>query len=193
VTKIAVAYHSDSGTTKILAEAVHEGAASVEGVAASLNEIDRGCIVEGHYANDALLDSLDEADAIIFGCPTFMGDVSAPMKAFLDATLSRWSQRTWSGKVAAGFTVSSTPSGDKLSALTSLVMNAMQHGMIWVGLDQTPINPDQLNRLSFYLGVGGQAEYGGETPAIHAPDRATGVIHGERVARIAQRLASAPR
>jgi len=120
-----------------------------------------------------------------------MGGVSGPMKAFLDATLHRWYQRRWVDKVAAGFTVSSTPSGDKLSTLTSLVVCAMQHGMLWVGLDQSPLNAEGLNRLSFYLGVGGQAEFGGAEVAIHAPDRATGVLLGARVARIAVRLGEA--
>ena len=67
MTKIAVVYHSDSGTTKILAEAVHAGAESVEGVAASLHAIDRSCIVEGRLEDDALLERLDAADGIVFG------------------------------------------------------------------------------------------------------------------------------
>jgi NAD(P)H dehydrogenase (quinone) len=190
VTTVAVVYHSDAGHTKIMAEAVHEGAALVEGVEAALHEVDRKLIVEGRYENEPLLEALDAADAIIFGCPTYMGDVSGPMKAFLDATLQRWAQRSWSDKVAAGFSVSSTPSGDKLQTLTSLMVCAMQLGMVWVGLDQSPINAEQLNRLSFYVGAAGQADYAGTDTAIYAPDRATGVLHGARVARIAHRLAA---
>lgn len=186
--KIAIVYHSDGGHTELMAEAVQEGAASIEGTQAALHRIDRKAIVEGRYQNDALLDELDGCDAIVFGCPTYMGDVSGPMKAFLDATLHRWAQRKWVDKLAAAFTVSSTPSGDKLSSLTSLVVFAMQHGMLWVGLDQSPLNAEGLNRLSIYLGVGGQAEYGGKEVAIQAPDRATGVVLGARVARIASRL-----
>ena len=106
---VAVGYHSDSGTTKLMAEGVHEGVASVAGVKAQLYVIERSEIIEGHFQNEALLDSLDAADAIIFGCPTFMGDVSGPMKAFLAATLQRWYALAWSGKVAAGFTISGTP------------------------------------------------------------------------------------
>jgi multimeric flavodoxin WrbA len=62
-----------------------------------------------------------------------MGSVSAQMKAFMDACLSRWYERTWSGKVGAAFTTSATPSGDKLDTLLDLCVFAMQMGMIWVG------------------------------------------------------------
>ncbi len=182
--KLAVVYHSDEGTTRILAEGVCEGAGSIEGVDAVLHEVDRRRIVEGSYDNEPQLEALDAADAIVFGCPTFMGDVSGPMKAFLDATLQRWYARAWSGKVAAGFTVSSTPSGDKLHCLSSLVVHAMQHGMIWVGLDESPLNAEGINRLSLYLGAGAQPDYAGDMPVLQPGDRETGVRHGARVAAV---------
>ncbi len=197
MTRLAVVVHSDSGTTRTLAEAVREGAASVEGIEATLHEVDRKRIVEGRFEDEALLEALDAVDAIVFGCPTFMGSMSGPMKALLDATLQRWYGRVWSGKVAAGFTVSSTPSGDKLSALNGLMMNAMQHGMVWVGLDQSPLNADHLNRLGFYVGAAAQPDYSagaaaGEPPPLMPGDRETGVVHGARVARIAHALATNP-
>lgn len=181
---VAVIYHSDSGHTKLMAEAICAGAAAVDGIDAQLHELDRKKIVEGRYENEPQLEALDAADAVIFGCPTYMGDVSGPMKAFLDATLHRYYARAWSGKVAAGFTVSATPSGDKLNTLTGIVMCAMQLGMIWVGQERTPMNAEGLNRLGIYLGVGGQAEFGGESPTVHAPDLATGEGLGARVATV---------
>jgi NAD(P)H dehydrogenase (quinone) len=39
-------------------------------------------------------------------------------------------------KLAAGFTVSDSPSGDKLGTLQYLFTLAMQHGMVWVGLGE---------------------------------------------------------
>ena len=190
MTTVAVVYHSDSGTTKLMAEGVHEGVASVAGVKAQLYVIERSEIIEGHFQNEALLDSLDAADAIIFGCPTFMGAVSGPMKAFLDATLQRWYAHAWSGKLAAGFTISGTPSGDKLNSLQSLITCSMQLGMIWVGLDQNPVNREGRNRRGFYLGAGGQPVYGSDEPRLQDGDRETGVAHGARVAQIAKQLGS---
>jgi NAD(P)H dehydrogenase (quinone) len=174
-----------------MAEAVYAGAAGVAGVAgarAALHELRGSDIVDGRWKNDALLAELDATDAIVLGCPTFMGGPSAQMKAFLDATLSRWYSRAWADKLCAAFTVSSTPSGDKLQTLTALVVTAMQHGMIWVGVDQSPLNPQQLNRLSVYVGAAGQADYTTNPPGVQPPDLLTGELLGARVAKLAQRL-----
>ncbi len=189
---LAVVYHTATGTTRQLAEAVQRGALGA-GAAASLHAVVGSDIREGRYKNDALFAQLDGADAILFGCPTFMGGPSAQMKAFLDATLSRWATRAWAGKLAAGFSVSGTPSGDKLATLTGLVMTAMQLGMVWVGLEQSPLNPEGLNRLSFYLGVGAQPDYTTNPPGVQAPDLRTGELLGARVARIAQQLRAGAR
>ena len=53
-------YHSGYGHTKLQAEAVHRGAASVPGVQANIRTTEEAA---------ANLDELDHADAIIFGCP----------------------------------------------------------------------------------------------------------------------------
>lgn len=188
MTTVAVVYHSDSGHTQILAEAIREGAGSVDGVEVALHRVERAAITEGRFEDEALLQALDASDAILFGCPTYMGGISGPMKAFVDATLNRWATRAWSDKLAGAFTVSSTPSGDKLNTLMGLHVAAMQLGMVWIGLDQSPINPEGLNRLSFYIGVGAQAQYGGDDTAIDPGDRATGVLFGTRVARLAARF-----
>jgi NAD(P)H dehydrogenase (quinone) len=190
VSRIAVVYHSQGGHTKILAEAVAQGANSVDGAEAVLHEIQGRDINEGRWVNEETLAALDESDAIIFGSPTHMGGVSSQFKAFLDGSLHRWYARRWANKVGAGFTVSSTPSGDKSTALLSSYVCAMQHGMIWVGVDQSPLNPDDLNRLGFYIGVGGQADYTGDSPAIHPGDRQTGVDFGVRVSTVAGALAT---
>lgn len=43
-------------------------------------------LIKGRFKNEAVLAELDRADAIIFGCPTFMGSVSSEFKAFADAS-----------------------------------------------------------------------------------------------------------
>ena len=185
MTRIAIVYHSHGGHTKLLAEAVAEGASEIDNATVSLHRIEGSDITDGRFSNDELLTSLDDADAIVFGSPTHMGSVSGPFKAFLDGTVHIWYASRWSNKVAAAFTVSSTPSGDKLTSLLASYICAMQHGMIWVGVDQSPLNQDELNRLGFYAGVGGQADHGRDGVAIHDGDRRTGVDLGRRVATIA--------
>jgi NAD(P)H dehydrogenase (quinone) len=189
VSKVAIVCHSKDGHTKVMAEGVLEGALSVAGVEASLHAIVAEDFVGAEWKNDAILAELDGADAIIFGCPTWMGCVSTPLKAFFDASLDRWYPRAWKDKVAAGFTVSATPSGDKLNALGDMVYFGLQHGMIWVGMERTSLNKEGINRLGVYLGVAGQGVYGSPETTLHAGDRLSGVALGARVATITAELA----
>jgi NAD(P)H dehydrogenase (quinone) len=185
---ISVIYFSGSGHTTKLAEAVHKGAAAVAGVTSHLIAISGKDIIEGRYKNDAVFAQLDASDAIIFGSPTYMGGPAAQFKAFADATGGKWYTSAWKDKIAAGFTVSMSPSGDKLSTLHYLFTLAMQHGMIWIGQPEMPLQPNGVNRLGSNSGVMAQA--GQESPDI-APsegDKLTGEILGKRVAEYALKL-----
>jgi NAD(P)H dehydrogenase (quinone) len=188
VNKIAIVSYSGTGYTQIAAKAVERGASSHADTVVTSFEIRPEHITNGRWSNDETLEELDDSDAIIFGSPTYMGGVSAQTKAFFDSTLDRYGTRAWKDKIAAGFTVSSTPSGDKLQTLMSMATFAMQMGMIWVGLDQLPINDQGLNRLSFYFGVGAQADYSVEGPAIDKRDEQTAAALGARVAKITERF-----
>ena len=188
MTHILIVSHSESGTNQLMADAVREGAESIEGCRVSTVAIHGDDIEAGRFVNEESIAASDAADAIIFGCPTYMGSVSAQMKSYLDASLSRWYARGWVDKVAAAFSISSTPSGDKLSALTAIAYCALQHGMIWVGVDQSPINAEGLNRLGVYVGAAGQARYDTGETALQPGDAETGRDLGARVARITQTL-----
>ena len=76
----------------------------------------------------------------------------------LDGRRNDCSAEGWTDKLAAGVTVATYPSGDKLSSLMQMVVFATQHGMIWVGLDDigAPVNPDEegVNEDGFSLGLG---------------------------------------
>lgn len=83
---VAIVFHSNTGHTAKLSEAVEEGAASVSGVDVQRLAIVGDDIVKGRWDNPEIMARLDPSDAIIFGAPTSMGDVSGPMKCFLDST-----------------------------------------------------------------------------------------------------------
>ena len=185
---LSVIYFSGTGHTTKLAEAVQKGAASVAGVTTHLLAISGDEIIRGRYNNDEVFAKLDASDAIIFGSPTYMGGPAAQFKAFADATGGRWFAGAWRDKLGAGFTVSSGPSGDKLSTLHYFFTLAMQLGMIWIGLPELPINDRGINRLSSYSGVMGQA--GQEPPDVapNAADKLTGELLGRRVAEFALKL-----
>jgi NAD(P)H dehydrogenase (quinone) len=185
----SIIYFSGSGHTVKLAEAVHRGAASVEGVTARLLVINGEDIVQGRYRNEAVMAQLDASDAIIFGTPTYMGGPSAQFKALADASGERWYRGAWRDKLAAGFTGSNSPSGDKFNTLQYLFTLAMQHGMVWVGLGELPMQANGVNRLGSFGGAMAQA--GHESPEVtpNAADKLTGEILGRRVATFAARFA----
>lgn len=153
MTTVSIIHFSGSGHTTKLAEAVTQGAASVAGVKTNLIAIDGDDIAKGRWENEAVMAQLDASDAIIFGSPTYMGGPAAQFKAFADATGARWYSSKWRDKLAAGFTVSGSPCGDKLSTLHYFFTLAMQHGMVWIGFPETPMNDKGINRLGSHSGV----------------------------------------
>jgi NAD(P)H dehydrogenase (quinone) len=185
---VSIIYFSGTGHTTKLAEAVTKGAASVAGVKTNTISISGDDIVKGRYENADVFAQLDTSDAIIFGSPTYMGGPAAQFKAFADATGGRWFGSVWRDKIAAGFTVSSGPSGDKLSTLHYFFTLAMQHGMIWIGLPDLPMNDKGINRLSSYSGVMAQAGQEPVEVAPNAADKLTGELLGKRVSEYAVKL-----
>ncbi|MDB4938612.1 MAG: putative tryptophan repressor-binding protein wrbA [Labilithrix sp.] len=191
MTAIAVVYHSVSGRTRALAEAVARGAESVT--------TDGTIVAHVVSAEDARHAQavLSAADAIVFGCPTYMGSASAQFKAFMDSTSAVWALQGWRDKLAAGFTHSAAPSGDKLGTLTQLAVFAAQHGMVWVGLGLPPTyagaeSPDDdTNRLGSHLGAMAQSRPGGG--ALHTGDVNTAEHLGRRVAEAALRWGAGER
>lgn len=182
---VSIIYYSGSGHTAKLAEAITKGAASFPGVKANLIAISGDDIVKGRYQNDAVLAQLDASDAIIFGSATYMGGPAAQFKAFADATGAKWFTSAWRDKLASGFSVSNSPSGDKFSTLQYFHTLAMQHGMIWVGLGELPMQANGVNRLGSFAGATAQA--GQESPDVapNVGDKLTGEILGKRVATLA--------
>jgi len=182
---IAVVYHSGYGHTAVLAQAGALGAARVTGTEVHLVPVDEA------EAKAALLDA---ADAIIFGSPTYMGSATAKFHEFMEYTSKIWYGRGWKDKLAAGFTVSASQSGDKLNTLLQLAVFAAQHGMIWVGNDLLPGNNnskgsvEDLNRLGSFLGAMAQAnaDVGLDVAPPHA-DRKTAARLGERGAEATAR------
>ncbi|HSV34713.1 MAG TPA: flavodoxin family protein, partial [Ramlibacter sp.] len=138
-------------------------------------------------------EQLKAADAIIFGSPTYMGNVSWQFKKFADASSKPWYSQDWKDKLAAGFTSSSGMNGDKLATLTAMFTLAMQHSMIWVSQGLMPANTldakrDDLNYLVSYSGAIAQSPADGGTGDMAPGDLATARAFGKRVADVAARF-----
>lgn len=183
--KVAVIYHSAHGHTEHIARIVAEGVRSVPGI-----EVDLLQAQDLATAPDALLGF----DAYILGSPTYLGGVSAQVKAFMDATGGLWRSQQLRGRLAAGFTVSALPAGDKQSTLLSMFVFCMQHGMLWVG---NPILPEQhlgvaydeaANRLGSWSGLMAQAEKASSADSFVPGDIKTARLFGQNFAATLRRL-----
>lgn len=183
--QIAIVFHSVTGTTATLADAVQAGAEETADVSVTTLRIDERDIQQGRYSNRGELERISSAHALIFGSPTFMGCVSAQFKAFADASSEFWMDQRWAGKIATGFTIGSNPSGDQLNTIQYLNIFANQHGMLWTGLDLPGgLNDLGLNRLGAQSGLIAHAANG----ELHATDIATAKYLGQRVATHVLRL-----
>lgn len=110
---------------------------------------------------------LNEADAIIFGSPTYMGTVSWQFKKFADASSKQWFSQQWKDKVFGGFTNSATMNGDKHFTLHYLFTLAMQHNGLWVGTGLMPSNSKAAKRDDINY-VGSSAGAMMQTPLMRA-------------------------
>lgn len=180
--KIAVVFHSGYGHTLRMAQAVADGAG------ADLVAIDAdGNVTEAGWA------TLNAADAIIMGSPTYMGSVSWQFKKFADATSKPWFSQAWKDKIFAGFTNSATMNGDKLSTLHYLFTLAMQQGGIWVGTALMPSNTKAAQRNDINY-VGSSAGAMAQSPSDSSPaempqgDLDTAKLFGQRVADVTARF-----
>lgn len=181
--KIVVVFHSGYGHTKKQAEAVAKGAD------ATLIEINS----EGEI-QEAEWQQLDEADAIVFGAPTYMGMASWQFKKFADATSKAWFTRKWQDKLFGGFTNSASSNGDKQSTMNYLFTLAMQQGGVWVGLGMLPSNTkaakrNDLNVLGASIGAYMQTPSDASVDEIPQGDLDTAEAYGKCIAATAARLA----
>ena len=182
---MAIANHSRFGHTAVLADAVAAGAREA-GASVSVITVDR--------MDDTDWDILDGADGIVFGCATYMGNVSAGFQAFAEQTGRRCLNGSWRDKVAAGFTNSGAKSGDKVNSLVSLAIFAAQHHMHWVSLglgagwNSTTGSENDLNRLGFWLGAGAQTDVDANPDQVHPSDVRTCHHLGYRVALVTRQL-----
>ncbi|MFZ1246534.1 MAG: flavodoxin family protein [Azonexus sp.] len=182
MSKIAVVFHSGYGHTRRVAEYVAEGAG------AELLAIDaEGNLPEGAW------EKLADAEAIIFGTPTYMGGASWQFKKFADASSKPWFGRVWQDKVFGGFTNSASMNGDKGATMIGLQTLASQHGGIWVSLGMLPSNSKaaartDINNMGGSVGLLVQSPSDASVDEIPQGDLDTAKAYGARVAEVTRKL-----
>jgi NAD(P)H dehydrogenase (quinone) len=168
MTKVLVLYYSMYGHIETLAEAVAEGARSVEGIEVTIKRVPdlvpedvarkAGAKLD-QAAAIASVDELPNYDAIIFGTPTRFGNMCAQMRNFLDQTGRLWANGSLIGKVGSVFTSTGTQHGGHETTITSFHSTLLHHGMIVVGC---PYSCQELVNMSE---ITGGSPYGAGTLA----------------------------
>ena len=188
MTKVAIIYFSGYGHTVKQAEAVEKGAASVSGVTVTTIKIPADGTIE-----DSVWTTLADADAIIYGSPTYMGGPAWQFKKFADESSKQYATLAWQDKVAGGFTTSASVNGDKFNTITYFITLSQQHGQLWVGTGLQASNklehgPGDVNWTAGYSGALAIA------PSDSSPDQGssegdleTARLYGARVATAAIR------
>ncbi len=169
---ICLAYFSGGRRTEALAHEIATGTG-------------RACrLIDVTGIGDADWQALDDAPAILFGSPTYMGGVAGGFAQFLEDCSARWEPARWTDKIAGGFTTASHGSGDKLSSLIRMAIFAAQMRMIWVGQGETgaPIVPDNpgINADGSWLGL--MATDPGDGQFLSTGDAETARRFGARIA-----------
>ncbi len=140
--EILVLYYSHRGSVRALAEVIGRGIDSVPGAAARLRTVPRiSAVCEATEADIpargapyAEMSDLEECIGLALGSPTRFGNMSAPMKYFLDGTAGPWLSGALAGKPACVFTSSASQHGGQESTLLSMMTPLLHHGMVIVGL-----------------------------------------------------------
>ncbi|PNR93489.1 NAD(P)H-quinone oxidoreductase [Petrotoga sp. HWH.PT.55.6.1] len=200
--KVNVIFYSMYGHIYQMAKAEAEGAKEVEGTNVEIyrvpETVPEDILIQSGAKNAqeqfshipiANMDSLVEADAIIFGTPTRFGMMAAQMRQFLDTTGPLWAKGSLVGKIGSVFTSTSTQHGGHESTILNFHTTLLHHGMIIVGIPFT--EPD----LSDVSNIHGGSPYGASAIITQSDENRPNEIElsiaksqGRRVAEIAKKL-----
>lgn len=198
MTKVLVLYYSSYGHIETMANAVAEGAGSVDGVEVTVKrvaelmpeEVAKNAGVKLDQAAEiATPAELEGYDAIIFGTPTRFGNMASQMRNFLDQTGGLWAAGKLIGKVGSVFTSTGTGGGNE-TTIQSFHTTLFHHGMVVVGL---PYAAAELTDISEVRGGSplGAACIAGADGSRQPSDKelALAKFQGQHVAGIAAKLA----
>ena len=162
---VMIVYDSKTGNTELMAEAVAEGADSVEGVDVLIQKTDE--------TSD---DDLMRADAIIVGSPVYNANVTPEVSRFI----ASWpfENRPLKDKIGAAFVTAGGISAGEEIVQMNILQSMLVFGMIVVG------GPDWTQPFGASA-ITGEDPFAGE-PAKKFLDK--GYQLGERVAKLAVRM-----
>ncbi len=194
--EVLVLYYSRYGATEALAREICRGVDSVENTAARLRTVPAVSAVsealEDSVPKDgpphATQQDLKECAGLVMGSPTRFGNMAAPLKYFLDGTGSEWLSGTLAGKPAGLFTSTSSLHGGQESTLLTMAVPLLHHGMLIVGLPYTEALLTETRTGGTPYGAS-HVTWNKSPDQLSKEEKQLARVLGERVARIAQRLA----
>jgi NAD(P)H dehydrogenase (quinone) len=175
MSKIIVIYATDYGNTKMMAEAVAEGTAGIEGTTTVTKS-----------AEEITAEDLTSADGIILGSPVHMGSLDWRMKKMIDTVCSSlWMKDALQGKVGAVFATGSGFGGSGGGAeitMLSMLNNLAELGMILVPFPKSSTGYKQGGLQ--WGPYGRSADVDLKPTALTEPSLAAARAHGANVARV---------
>lgn len=195
--EILVLYYSQGGAVREMAQLIARGIESIKGVKARIRTVPKvsaNCEaiepkVPTSGAPYAELKDLQECIGLALGSPTRFGNMAAPMKYFLDSTISLWLKGTLISKPAAVFTSTGSMHGGQETTLITMMMPLMHHGMIMVGL---PYSEPELSSTASGGTPYGASHVGGtaDDRPITEDERKLCIALGKRLAETALKLSA---
>lgn len=113
---IAIIYHSESGNTEKVGEIIKNGAESIDET-----------VVKAMSIDDIDVEFVNSAKAVIFGTPTYTGDISHQMKNFFGNLPS---DLDLSGKIGSAFATQRYIGGGATVALKTIMGHLLVKGML---------------------------------------------------------------
>lgn len=146
--KVLVLFHSRTGHTAALADAIAEGAASVKFTEVDVRRIadlatasamagdderaQSRAALERKYRTLESVDVLPDYDALIVGSPTRFGVMSAELTSVFDQAGPLWARGALVDKVGSAFSTAQTSHGGHEMTILSMLIPMMRYGMILV-------------------------------------------------------------
>ncbi len=128
--RIVIAYHSDYGNTKKMADAI------AAGMRAGRADVS----IDLHTAEEISLQDLLAANVIVFGTPVHMGSMAWQMKQLIDRAAKLWMEGALEGKVGGVFATGGGfggAGGGVEQTMIALHSNFLEHGMLVVGFPKS--------------------------------------------------------
>ena len=187
--EILVLYYSNGGSVRRMAEFIAEGIERESNARARLRTVPSLGPEKTRKPGPPYceISDLETCAGIAFGSPAYFGGMAAPLKAFLDQTASLWLKGGLAGKPASVFTSAGSLHGGQETALVSMMLPLLHHGMLIVGL---PYTHAELNSTRTGGTPYGPSHFAGtaDDQPISDAERALCIAQGRRLADVALRL-----